>query len=321
MTKVNLLITGCGGDLGASIARICNAEKLIGKIIGCNNHSRHFSQYLVDKHYLVNDFGTKEYEDQIEKIVKQEKIDLIVPVSEIELRLISSGNYSNPFRSTPYISANNYAMEIGFDKLSTVNFLKEIGVPYPKTYIFSNLKNELNYPFIIKSRQGYGSQSVLLINNISEREYFLSKFPDYIAQEYLDGENSEYTCGVFFTKGLEEPRIIVFRRNLYEGTTSNGEVVNSVEISNVVKTIARKLNLLGSINVQLRITAKGPTVFEINPRFSSTVRFRHLLGFKDFIWSIRDKLSLPVREYHPPPEGAQFYRESNEKLLKKDINF
>lgn len=52
--------------------------------------------------------------------------------------------------------------------------------------------------------------------------------------------------------------------------------------------IAEGLNLHGSMNVQLRLTDKGPRVFEINPRFSSTVLMRHRLGFSDVIWAIEE---------------------------------
>ena len=36
------------------------------------------------------------------------------------------------------------------------------------------------------------------------------------------------------------------------------------------------------------ITKKGPRVFEINPRFSSTVLMRHRLGFTDLLWAIEE---------------------------------
>jgi len=40
------------------------------------------------------------------------------------------------------------------------------------------------------------------------------------------------------------------------------------------------------MNVQLRLTDVGPRVFEINPRFSSTVLMRHRMGFTDVLWML-----------------------------------
>jgi len=52
------------------------------------------------------------------------------------------------------------------------------------------------------------------------------------------------------------------------------------------------------MNVQLRLTEQGPRVFEINPRFSSTVLMRHRIGFSDVLWSIQeaegDQIKFPI---------------------------
>ena len=42
-------------------------------------------------------------------------------------------------------------------------------------------------------------------------------------------------------------------------------------------------------------TKKGPMIFEINPRFSSTVYMRHKLGFTDVIWSLKEFYDEPVK--------------------------
>lgn len=52
------------------------------------------------------------------------------------------------------------------------------------------------------------------------------------------------------------------------------------------EVIAQGLDLCGSMNIQLRLTENGPRVFEINPRFSSTVLMRHRMGYTDVLWAI-----------------------------------
>jgi len=76
--------------------------------------------------------------------------------------------------------------------------------------------------------------------------------------------------------------------------------------------LAVKLNLIGSINVQLRMNDNLPKIFEINPRFSSTVLFRHLFGFKDLEWSIKDLFGEKLDAYIPPKVGSKFYKGFNE---------
>ncbi|MEY3501426.1 MAG: hypothetical protein RL308_3099, partial [Bacteroidota bacterium] len=135
--------------------------------------------------------------------------------------------------------------------------------------------------------------------------------PDFIVQEFLDGDREEYTCGLFRSKS-GVVRTIILKRELMGGFTGYAEIVKNTDIENLLTKISDKLNLIGSINVQLRLTQKGPVVFEINPRFSSTVRFRHLLGFKDVEWSIEDKLELKISDYIDDSEGKKIYKGFNE---------
>jgi len=92
------------------------------------------------------------------------------------------------------------------------------------------------------------------------------------------------------------------------GYSGYGEVVENSEINNLLTSIAEKIQLVGSINIQLRLTINGPFVFEINPRFSSTVLFRHLLGFQDLLWSIQEINSEPISPYTTPEVGKKFYK-------------
>ena len=58
----------------------------------------------------------------------------------------------------------------------------------------------------------------------------------------------------------------------------------------------------------MRMGKHGPTTFEINPRFSSTVMFRNMLGFKDVMWCIEDQMDTEISDYENVPEGVKFYK-------------
>ena len=60
------------------------------------------------------------------------------------------------------------------------------------------------------------------------------------------------------------------------------------------KKIAVEFKLIGSMNIQLILTKAGPRIFEINPRFSSTVLMRHMLGFSDLVWSVNERLGKKI---------------------------
>ena len=56
--------------------------------------------------------------------------------------------------------------------------------------------------------------------------------------------------------------------------------------------VANHLNLNGVINIQFKIKSNQVKIFDINPRVSSTVKMRDLIGFKDCLWWIQDKLKI-----------------------------
>ena len=106
-----------------------------------------------------------------------------------------------------------------------------------------------------------------------------------IFQEFLEPDNREITCAVYRSKS-GKVAILQLLRELTDGTTSWATVIKDNKVLKMCEDIAIGLNLHGAINIQLRLTSLGPRVFEINPRFSSTVLMRHRLGFCDLLWAL-----------------------------------
>jgi len=304
--KYNILVTGCGGDIGQSICKILKENEITNQIYGCDIHENHPGKFLCNEFQMIPRCLDEDYFRSLQDLVENKSIDIIIPASEPELRLFLKKRISKNLFNRPVIMANEKSLEIGFDKLKTSNFLKDAGLPYLITEILGET-NINNFPAIIKSREGAGSKQVLIINNVFDFNYYKVKYPQFIIQEYLTADDAEYTCGLFRSKS-DECRNIIFRRTLSGGYSGFGIVEEHEEISDLLNKIAIHLDLIGSINIQLRQTSKGPVVFEINPRFSSTVLFRHLFGFKDLIWAIEDDLGLGVSEFLPIKTGSKFYK-------------
>jgi carbamoyl-phosphate synthase large subunit len=306
----NILVTGCGGDIGQSIGKILKSERICKKIIGCDINKDHAGIFIFDKCEVVPKVGAENYLEEIKKIIKKHKIEVIIPMSEPELRYYNNKNISE-IDSVPLIMANSKSMEIGFDKLKTAEFLKERKLPYPKTVIVG--EKELEFPCIIKNRFGAGKKGLDIVTE-ENLEFYKKTKPDFIFQEILKPDNEEYTCGVYRTK-KGEVRTIIFKRRLLGGFTNYAEVIDNQEIKEVLEKVANELNLEGSINIQLRLTKKGPVIFEINPRFSSTVLFRHLIGFKDLIWQLKEAKRLELEKYKGLEKGTKIYKGFSEYVL------
>ncbi|WP_315003273.1 ATP-grasp domain-containing protein [uncultured Selenomonas sp.] len=298
-----ILVTGCGGDIGLAVGRILLDEKAADSVIGCDIQEDHAGKVFFDRCFVIERATAPNYIDTLLRLVEEEGVDLVIPTSEPELRTLCTNDFFG--RRELFLTANQKAMEIGFDKYRTAELLQKNGLPHPWTQIAADGRPQ-EFPCILKSRTGCGSKDVCIL---TEEQYHRQKDygEDDIFQELIAEDDAEYTCGVFRSSS-GEVRSIILRRKLRGGLTGSGIVEVNPEIERLLNAVAMYLDLQGCINVQLRMRAGVPYVFEINPRFSSTVRFRHKLGFSDVIWSIQDRSRNIVDRYQAPVAGRRFYK-------------
>jgi len=309
-----ILVTGCGGDIGQSIGKILRMEYKDVKLIGCDIHGNHASHFIFDKCEIVPRVDSPYYIEKLEEVMNKYTPDIIIPMSEAELEYFCKNNITS-VNNVDLIMPNFESMRIGNDKMLTYKFLKQNKLPYPWT-MSANSGKPKEFPCILKGIVGCGSKKMVVVQQ-KDYEKYREVGKNFMFQEYLLPSKEEYTCGVFRSKS-GEIRSIIFHRVLFQGYTNYGVIVENKEISKQLETIAKKLDLIGSINVQLILTTSGtPVVFEINARFSSTVLFRHMLGFEDVIWSICDYFDEPLEEYIPCEIGTQIYKGWQEYVLYK----
>ena len=299
---MKILVTAVNGDIGQTAIKIIKDAKMASTIVGTDCSKSDIGKYFVDEFVKVSGADDPNYIKEIEKYCAKYDIDVIIPISEPEiLRLKEIGE----IRGAKVIKANKKAIEICLDKLRTYELMCENNIPVPWTRELN--QKPIEYPCILKDRSSCGSKSFAMIENESDLEYYRRKRTNSILQEMLLPNHEEYTCGVFCGTS-NKIFTIALHRTLLGGLTGYAEVVRSEEIENYCIKIAKLLNLRGSINIQLRLTSDGPKVFEINPRFSSTMYFRHKVGFEDLVWSINDILGKQVPDTISVDYTKKFYR-------------
>jgi carbamoyl-phosphate synthase large subunit len=310
----NMLITGCGGDIAQSLARIARECSVARNLIGCDTNSDHAGNAYFEVCRRVSDANQDDYLQQISRFISDYNIDVIVPMSEAEIGRFVGGGVISEFEGAAVIAANERAIDVGLDKFATFQMLARRGLNPPWTRIVG-VDPPDSVPCIIKPRFGRGSKGFNIVETDEEINRLTKLRAGDIWQELLVPDEEEYTCGLFRSR-LGETRTIILKRKLKGGQTQSGEVILSKTMDALLSQIGAAVELVGSINVQLRLTKLGPQVFEINPRFSSTVGFRHKLGFRDFIWTLQDKQGLALEEYVPPRAGIRFYRTSSEVIVE-----
>jgi carbamoyl-phosphate synthase large subunit len=306
------LITGCGGDLAISLSKIARRRGIFKKIIGVDCSVDHPGDLFFDGCGQIPSANHDNYFSSIEEIVKLQKVDLIIPATDSEIEVFFENNFHNCFLGTPLVMSSKRAIEIGLSKLVTAKTIQNMGLRAPWT-IRTSEGEPPEFPCIIKPIKSAGSQGVRILNDASKiTDEDLSE--DLVWQELIGTPDEEYTSGLY--RDINgEVRYITFRRHLSGGITTRAILVDDSAINQMLYTIATKLELIGSINVQFRMTSDGPVVFEINPRFSSTVGFRDKLGFQDFIWSVLQGKGLPLPAYKPEVGDIRLYKTFQDQII------
>lgn len=307
---LRFFITGVGGDVAQSIAKVIRESYGSAFIIGSDMGERHAGHLFVDVFKVLPAANSKNYIASVASIVEEFEIDILVPTSEPEIEALSK--VSELALACKIITPGKKVVQICLDKFKTNKFMKSIGLAVPWT-VKSIESLPLGYPCIFKSMTGSGSKLLYKVKDEVEAQYLAAKHDNTIFQELLLPDDSEITCAVFRSRsGLIS--ILQLKRELVGGTTSWAKVIYESEIDRNCRLVAEQLDLTGSMNIQLRLTANGPRIFEINPRFSSTVYMRNLIGFSDVIWSVKDTLNENFT-YPEIPLNTELVRIFDSKIL------
>jgi carbamoyl-phosphate synthase large subunit len=283
--KSVVLITGIGGDISQGVATILRECRKDLCLVGVDVHLQHGGKLFVDFYETVPSAADPNYLSALEKIIQKYQVRIFIPMTEPELGILQS-SFDFLFPEVKWIIAGAAVVSVGLDKLATIRAIEELGLPVPWTIPVSD-GSPLGYPCILKNRYGSGSRAVFELQNDEDSAYFRKRFPDAIFQEKLEPADREVTCAVY--RGLDGAVYsLLMLRRLTGGFTGWAKIISNKEITLMCERIATGLNMKGAMNIQLRITDHGPRVFEINPRFSSTVLMRHRLGFTDLLWAIEE---------------------------------
>jgi carbamoyl-phosphate synthase large subunit len=315
--KPCLLVTGVGGrSVGC---QILYALSLLGKkyrVIAVDADAFSYGLYQVDAHYIVPLAHDPEYLPAILRIVREEKVDAILPGTEPELNVFAANRELFEREKCLVVVNPPEVVKLCANKWNLYGWLESRGFSTPKTRRsaeWRDLVKEFNFPIIGKPAVNTGgSKGVAILKDDKDvRRYFAGNRgheDDFIFQEYLPAEDQEYTVGVLISKEGDLIDSIVLHRHL-KGISmgprkmvdnrfcvlstgySQGFIVKHPVIQKCCEELALKLGSRGPLNIQGRFINGRFSVFEVHPRFSGTTSIRAEVGFnevdtllRNFLW-------------------------------------
>lgn len=291
--QLSVLILGLGGHVSQGILKALAASSLPLRVVGACVSPLARGLYLTSRAYVSPLAADPQFLDWLMDVCRSERIDAVL--SGVEPNLVVMAEHAEKLRAQTgavCIVSRPAVLAIGDDKLMTCQRLEANGLNYPRYAACSDpeavmrLVSECGYPLIAKPRSGRGGIGVLKVSNRAGLEYALSH-ADYVLEECLGSEDSEYTVGCFTDQDGCLRGTIAMRRELQHGTTCRAELGVFPEVSAEAARIARALRPMGPLNVQLRISDGRPVCFEWNVRFSGTTSLRSAFGWNDVEAALR----------------------------------
>lgn len=276
--KINILVTGVGSTTAISVIKGLKRQKEFETtIIGTDIFSEHEiagSRFCDDFFVVPPAIKESEFISKLLKIIETKSIDILIPIVDIELEVISRNK--DAFKET-FVLLSSYDIIITCnDKLKTYNYFQKFKIPTLKTILIENIKDipnaisnsAIEYPFIAKPRNGVSSRDVYEIKNKKEN-VLIRRINNPIIQE--KGYGDEYTIDVFgdgeqLISAVPRKRIETRSGISYKGETSKNERL--IEYSHIIYD---KLRFVGPANLQCFVKGDIIKFFDINPRFSGSL--------------------------------------------------
>lgn len=305
-----ILVTAISGNVSNGILK--TLQETEDEIFGCDIYDFPVGMDKVKVYWKSELAVTSGYINSLIEKCEEYQISHLIPANEVEIEVINRNINRFHSKGIRVLINKPQIIDCFLDKYKTYQSLKNInGIFVPETFRYCDFIAD-GRQYIVKLNRSCGSKYFKLITTKEEIDS-LDICPDeYIIQEYLPDAQEEYTVGVF--SDGENVYTIIFKRKLEHGYTSFVELVYDESISESARLIAQEIGLRGYINIQLRKQGGKNFIFEINPRISGTVYFRHLLEFKDVLWWL-DMIDGREIAYAPKYKKAVGMRELTEKFV------
>ena len=311
-----VLITGAGGAVIPLLIRLLKAEGC--RVLAVDMDPDAVGLFLADKGYIIPGGLSAEFVPAMRRICQREKVDALIPLVDEELISVWQLARDGLHIILPEIEF----VRLCLDKWRLMQTLRANNINVPQTRLANEDIEGLRFPLIVKPRTGRGSRGVALVNSYSELKEFLSHSPyskeSNLIQEYIDG--SEFTISVVVWRdGLVKavvPKKIISKKGITRIAVSR----RNSKIDALCRQVQEKLRANGPFNVQLRLDSSGePYIFEINPRFSTSISLTIAAGLNELVILLKQALlGIEAEESGDWREGVVLLRQTMDCFLDEN---
>ena len=305
-----VLVTGAGSGVGQAIIKALHISSLPLTIISADIAPMNAALYRTDEAVIIPRVESAGALKEIIRILQKNRVDVVMVGSEFDLVFFSENKAEiEKMAGVLVIVSPLKTVQVADDNWLTAEFLRERDLPYAESALPDGLDDairiadEWGYPIVLKSRRGTSSRNVHIVGDRKPMQVCFPNTPEPMLQRVIELPSStlgsEYTCSIF---KLPDGAILgpfMARRTVRGGTSWHVEVANFDGLSELLLSVGEAMDVMGSLNIQLMLSKKGPIPFELNARFSGTTAIRAHYGFNEPEMALKayfygEKIPAPV---------------------------
>src|SRR6266545_3328511 len=219
--------------------------------------------YHADRHELVRRVDDPGYVSQLGELVDEHGVELVVPLTDLD----QLARARDELGADVLLPPADVVVQTG-DKYLAHETFERLEIPSPPSWLPDALPAELDFPVLIKAREGFGSRHIYRAYDQEELHFHLARTPvPSFVQACCLGE--EFSIDVFCD--FEGRCLNAIPRTMIEskgGESIKGMTIKDERLIELARDVAEKLRLVGPANIQcFREEDGSQLVTDINPRF------------------------------------------------------
>ena len=254
-----------------------------------------------DESFLLPRINHSEYFEKLLDICQQKQVRLLIPLNDLELPYLAKQRDRFLAIGTIPVVSSPEVIDICFDKFATFQFLQNLGISAPKTYLSVTEaraaigRGEITFPLVVKPRWGSASIGIEYPEDDEELELayrfvkksimksFLAEVSSsdpercILIQERLIGQEH----GLDIINNLDGSYITSFvkrKLTMRAGETDRAVTLENEELKQLGEKIGQKLGHIGNLDCDVIVGQQGLCVLELNPRFGGGYPFSQMAG-------------------------------------------
>jgi len=237
------------------------------------------AQYAAHVHAAVPLIDDPAYVPALERLCAQHGVGAVLPLTDLDIEVLAKANEEG--RLPALVPAAQIARAT-YDKYETHLLLQRHSLPSPPTVLPDDDLEALDYPVMVKPRQGSGARSIHVAHNPAQARQFIDYVQDaprvarprnlpgpepVMVQRAMGGPEMSVDC-----LGDQDGRCLnAIPRTMLEsrgGESIKGKVVRDSELIELGRRVMEALNVRGPATIQVfRDPDVGVAITDVNTRF------------------------------------------------------